>query len=154
MKFLAFDLASSCGWAYHDGKTLTSGVRKFAGSAPEKFRQLNEWLENLYLNEKRPDLVAYEKPHFRGYPATFLLVGFATRVEEFFYRKGVKCVSIHSGTMKKHIAGSGKAEKSEVIKAVKAKFKITKEIGDDEADALSCLAYVMDAQNNERSSLA
>lgn len=141
-RILAFDLASSTGWAYDSASGLQFGEKKFVGHAPEKFVQFNQWLDTF--PEKRIGLIAYEKPHFRGYPATFLLVGFATRVEEFAYRRGIKCVGLHSGTMKLHITGSGRAEKTDVIAAVKKRFKIDKALGDDEADALSCLAYAQD----------
>lgn len=148
-RILALDLSSSTGWAYANdvsdradgGGIVLYGEWKFTGHAAEKFRQFNNKLGELPY---KLDLVVYERPHFRGYPATFLLVGLATRVEEWAYRKGFKCEAVHSATLKKHITGFGKAEKADVIAAVKKRFKIKGELGNDEADALSALAYSID----------
>jgi len=146
MILLALDLGSTCGWATWDSekKCVESGIVSFKlwrGESPGmRFLRFRKWLAET-LDLIRPDIVYVEMPHHRGGYATSLLIGFHTRVEEECARLNIPYSSVHTATLKKFIAGNGRASKDEVREAVVKKFPDIVIIDDNHADALALLLY-------------
>ena len=154
---LAFDPGSKTGWAYRAplpvnpfpwnavGKLLAvnSGAalfeRKRGASAGMRFIDFNKWLREI-MDAVKPDVVVYEMAHHRGGAATEILVGFTTRIQEECERRGIEYLGVHTGTLKKEVLGSGRADKSDSIKFAE-KYLGRKVGGDDESDAVCLLAY-------------
>jgi hypothetical protein len=89
-----------------------------------------------------PHVVVYERPHLRGWAASFSLVGRAAIVEASCSKLGVQAISVHSATIKKYITGSGRATKEDVIKAVKKRGFKPKD--DNAADAIALWLYAQE----------
>ena len=95
------------------------------------------------LKEHLPDLVVYEKPHFRGYDATLSGVGLISLIQLICYETGTQCIGVHTATLKKFATGYGKATKSEMttmanrIEGLDLKVKEN----NDEADAIHLALY-------------
>ena len=153
---LALDPGSKTGWAYHaplpvkpfpwDGGKLvavSSGTalfeRKRGASAGMRFVLFTAWLQQT-LAAVKPDVVVYEMAHHRGGAATEILVGFTTRIQEECERRHIEYLGVHTGTMKKAVLGSGRADKSDSIKFAE-NYLGRKVGGDDESDAVCLLAY-------------
>lgn len=149
---LALDLATLTGWALAevvpgpgtiaDRARLVSSGQVDLGrtlSAGERLRALDDWLETRFRDPLR--LVAWERPHLRG-GGSFLLAGFAAVATLACERHGCAYVDVHTGTVKKHATGSGRASKADVLTAMAARWKVQPR-SDDEADALAVLSWAL-----------
>jgi len=152
---LALDPGSKTGWAYRtplpwDDPLLQNTIivvrsgtelfeRKRGASAGMRFVLFTAWLQKI-LDAVKPDVVVYEMAHHRGGAATEILVGFTTRIQEECERRKIEYLGVHTGTMKKEVLGSGRADKSDSIKFAE-KYLGRKVGGDDESDAVVLLAY-------------
>ena len=85
-------------------------------------------------------LIIYEMPHFRGGPATDVLVGMATRIQEFGALYGIEYTPVHSATLKKFATGSGRASKESMLSRAREEWG-EHVIDDNEADALFLMDY-------------
>ena len=147
MRVLAIDPGTHCGWAAsYDGRT-ESGVEDFSltrGESPGmRFIRFRSWLHEMCASTK-PQLILYEQPHMRGGAATDVLVGMTTRIEEECALRGMEHKAVHSQTLKKATAGTGRADKEAMLKAANVLWadSLGRAVKDDnEADALSLLAY-------------
>lgn len=155
---LALDTATRTGWAIAragaDGwRLVESGVQVFdlrRGESPGlRFMRFRAWLGELRRMAGPFDLVAYELAHHRGGPATVLAVGFTTRVDEWAAENGIEHAAVHSATLKKASAGSGRAEKPLMIAAARTRWNV-QPIDDNHADALCLLAYAIDTYSGAR----
>ncbi len=81
-------------------------------------------------------LIVYEAPHFRGGYATDVLVGMATRIQEFGALYGIEYTSVHSATLKKFATGDGRASKTDMMKFAKSRWPLQNIQDDNQADAL------------------
>lgn len=145
MNLLAIDPGTRLGWASFAHGHVESGVHEFAlgrGDSPGmRFLRFRNWLADM-LTMAKPELVIFERPHMRGGFATDLLVGFVTRIQEACAERGIECQAVHSATLKKSACGSGRADKSMMVKAASERFG--KPVTDDnEADALNLLWLAM-----------
>ena len=146
MNLLAIDPGIKTGWASFAQGHVESGVHEFAlgrGDSPGmRFLRFRNWLADM-LTMTGAQLVIYERPHMRGGFATDLLVGFVTRIQEACAERGIECEAVHSATLKKNACGSGRADKSAMVKVAAVRFgkAIT---SDDEADALNLLWLAME----------
>lgn len=148
MKILAFDCATKTGWAISDGKgkILESGVQDFSKKRGESngilFLRFRKWLENL-IAMTEPDVIAYERAHFRGGAATELCVGLQTRVQEVAEAKKILLLPVTTSQLKKFATGKGNAGKEEMISA--ARVVLNREpIDDNEADAVHIARFTAD----------
>lgn len=143
-RVMTFDLGTHCGWSTLLDGWINSGTQTFdlkRGESPGmRYIRFNAFLEELF-NLIQPEMVAYEMAHHRGGFATELLLGMVTRVQEVCARHEVPYTSVHSATLKKHITGSGRGEKQQVIDAVSKVFGFVPK-DDNEADALAILSWV------------
>lgn len=152
MNILAVDPGSCLGWALKLGRSLESGVEDFSlrrGESPgARFLRFRRWLQDTSALAEAATgegirLIAYEQPHHRGGHATEVAHGFSTRLQEFAAGiDGCDCVSVHSATLKKAATGSGRAGKSEMIQAARARWGV-EPADDNHADALCILAWAI-----------
>lgn len=147
MNILALDLATKSGWAYRKGKEIKSGVESFAikrGDSPGiRFLKFRSWLEKM-VKDVEPEIIIYERPHHRGGSATEVLVGLSTRVQEVAAKNKIEYKAVHTTTLKKFFTGSGRASKKDMIKEAKKRFPEQNIQDDNQADALSVLAFAID----------
>lgn len=141
MKILALDMATKTGWCLYDcpsHQVIESGVQTFDKRRGESnglnFLRFRKWLES-FVAGFRPDLIAYERAHFRGGAATELCVGFQTRAQEVAAGAGIEAAPVATGTLKRFATGAGNASKGEMVKA--AAFVLGRQpLDDNEADAV------------------
>jgi len=139
MKILALDMATKTGWAYmKNGDIIESGVQDFTKGRGETnglmFWRFRKWLAELG-SSMNPDLIAYERAHFRGGPATEIGVGMQTRAQEAAAKLEIPCAPIHTGTLKKFATGKGNAGKEEMSAEAEKCIGRTP-LDDNEADAV------------------
>lgn len=153
MIVLGLDLASHTGYAVIVGGTevRSSGTKTFKGKADKKFSDFSKWIDEL-LSVIVPDIVVYERPHFRGYAATAMGVGLSTLLRKACYEHGFPVIPVHTATLKKFATSYGKANKEQMTKGINTVFKDlkleTKE-NNDEADALWLALYGSKLTNDE-----
>lgn len=144
MAILALDLARRTGWAIRlDSGELDSGTidlgfhpTETIGSRLHRFR---EWLRPRLVGV---DILAAERAHHRGGPATRQAVGMESVLELAGHEHDVELVFVHSSTIKKHATSNGRASKSDMIAAAVAAWP-EQEVGDDnQADALWLLDFI------------
>lgn len=147
MIILALDPSRSTGWALFQNGVTTIGTQRFKRDKTERpgmdFIRFGGWLEEMNKLCVRPvDLIVFEEPHLRGKNATYLLVGFMTKIKEFAAKYHADIDSEHTGTLKKWATGMGNATKDDMVD--EAKRRGFSPQNDDEADAVLLLEYFKD----------
>jgi Holliday junction resolvasome RuvABC endonuclease subunit len=142
MNILSLDCATKTGWSTLINGNIESGMQDFSKRRGESngmlFLRFNQWLRDMVRLSGKFDLVVYEQAHHRGGAATEIGVGLMTRAQEFAAETGAEYTTYHTATIKKRIAGYGKASKEDMM----AWFNRTtgrKPIDDNEADARAIL---------------
>ena len=139
MVVLGLDQATSTGYAVSDesGKILMSGHITVQGTRGEKFVAFRNWLEQMLITVN-PDIIAHERPHFRGDAATELCVGLCAIIAMSGTDHGIPVHSVQSMVLKKWATGNGRAEKADMVKAAQAFTEHTLNVkkDNDEADAI------------------
>lgn len=140
MIILALDIASKTGWAVIDeyGKITRSGTEVFKDKERgAKLSSFMTWLSGM-VSTYNPSCVLVEKPFFRG-AGTRLLMPMVGIAELMAYRSGAAFLEVSNVTIKKYLTGNARAEKDDMIKAIRAKgYNPT---DDNEADALALALY-------------
>ena len=145
MNILALDCATKTGWATSTNGTVTeSGVQDFTKQRGDSngimFLRFRRWLAGM-CDDAAPDVIAYERAHYRGGAATEVCVGLTTRVQEAAAgRAGCECITVPTMTLKKHATGHGNASKGDMIVAAAAILG-REPIDDNEADAVLIAAW-------------
>ena len=147
MKIIGLDCASKTGFAISErGKIIESGVQDFTKKRGESnglmFLRFRKWLKEL-VELTSPDLLAYERAHFRGGAATEICVGLQTRVQEMAVEFNIPCAPVATGTLKKFATGIGNAGKPEMMEA-SIKHLHRNPIDDNEADAVFISLWASD----------
>ena len=151
VRVLALDLGISkahpTGWAWCVGDVVQSGqltlenrTRKTRGRRWEHFR---DWLEAM-VEEVGPDLVAFEMPPvFKGgFKGRLSLLGLVVLIEEVATRWGIEFRPVAPASMKKSVAGSGRASKDEVQVDIEQRYPDQAPfLGADQVDALAVLEW-------------
>ena len=143
MKVIGIDQASHTGFAVLDGSDLTrSGTVVFKGTQGKRLSEFLNWLRSL-IREEVPDLVTYEKPHFRGYAATINGSAMIGLIELVCFESGIPTMAVHSATLKKAASGYGKAKKGVMTKMANLVMglDLTTAENNDEADAIHLAIY-------------
>lgn len=143
MKTLALDLGTKLGYAYewNDIESGTFRLGERGTTDAQKFSALYVWLCDLLKSHAAIKRVVYELPHHRGGAATRQLCGFAAVVQLVCHRLEVGTHAVHTGTIKKHATGSGKASKDEMVEAAEDEWPAIDVRDDNHADALWLLNY-------------
>lgn len=141
---LAIDPALTTGWAHTNA---TGGVYRVPdGHQGKRLAYFADWLDML-LRELPTSRVVYEKQHHRGGASTRLALGWVAEIERLAYAHECDCESVHTGTLKKHATGSGKAKKFEMMEAAMRENPTIEIIDDNHCDALWLLHW---AHANEK----
>lgn len=143
MKVLGIDQATHTGFAVAEPGVLhTSGTKVLRGAVAQRFSEFAAWFGGM-IKTHLPDLVVYEKPHFRGYDATLSGVGLIALIQMICYETGTKCIGVHTATLKKFATGYGKASKTEMTTMANRLEGLSLETkeNNDEADAIHLALY-------------
>jgi Holliday junction resolvasome RuvABC endonuclease subunit len=151
MNILALDLATKTGWSTNiHGRR--SGVIEFPikrGESPGmRFLRCRAWLNEMWrLLDRQIDLIVYEQAHHRGGAATAVCVGLVTEVQAFAAGHEIELMPVHTATLKKFSTGSGRASKTDMIKAAEQRGWNPQD--DNEADSALLLEYALFDLNME-----
>lgn len=144
MNILAIDPGRKCGWALFEDGITESGVMDFSLKRGESqgmvFVRFNAWLKKMVAHHL-PEVIIYEMPHHRGGPATQLLYGMTTRIQERCDLCNVEYTAIHSATLKKYATGKGNAKKNVMLRSAETHWPGRNIQDDNEADALWMMEY-------------
>jgi hypothetical protein len=144
---LALDLGQRTGWAVRnrDG-AIASGVHEFR---PGRFEgggmiwlRFRGWLQELDGTSGGVGVVVFEEVRRHlGTTAAHAFGGYLAHLTAWAEANRIPYQGVPVGTIKRHIAGKGNADKQAVIAAVKVLgFNPT---GDNEADALALLNWAI-----------
>ncbi len=135
---LALDISLNVGWALGTEGNLTFGTRTFQAYSHNPAlcgRHFRRWMME-FVTEHEPTDIIIERPFFRGVNS-WLLSGLAWEVWRVAELRNLPMKDYHATSIKKHVTGSGRAKKPEVMKAIRERgYKIT---NDHEADAVGLL---------------
>ncbi len=140
---LALDCALRTGWCLWDaGKVLEFGTEDFSKRRGESngtvFLRFRHWLKDMIIKNDVTFCI-YEQSHHRGGAATEIGVNLTGRVQECCAELQIEYATIHSATLKKFATGSGKADKTDMLKAAMKQGWMVRT--DDEADACWAAKY-------------
>ena len=139
---LALDLGRKTGWAFGNfgGSVLESGVEIFSLNPEKKFFDFKNWLEKKCLKSDKCIIVTdifYESVCFtKGIKSAHAFGGFLSILQSFCYSNKIRLKKYSVLTIKKHITGSGRASKNQVIDSVTKFYKFSPK-DNNEADALA-----------------
>jgi crossover junction endodeoxyribonuclease RuvC len=144
---LALDLGRTTGWALAapDGG-ITSGTEAFRHDRWQgggiKFLKFKRWLTELKGCAGGLDLIVFEEVRRHlGVDAAHSMGGWLAILTAWCEHHGIAYEGVPVGTIKRHIAGKGNADKAAVIAAVR---KLGFAPADDnEADALALLHWAL-----------
>lgn len=158
---LTLDLSTTTGWALAEPPAVAAwpqsvpgikgpiegvsyGIMSFKSvyaTAGSRFSAFSDWLCNM-LTDQVPGLVVFEAPVIgRGLSASRLAAGMASIVELMCWRREIAHYEVSPQTVKKHFAGSGRAQKRDVIEACRQRGWDPQD--DNAADALALLDYAV-----------
>jgi hypothetical protein len=145
---LALDLGQRTGWALAvpDGG-ITSGTEAFRHDRWQgggiKFLKFKRWLTELKGCAGGLDLIVFEEVRRHlGVDAAHSMGGWLAILTAWCEHHGIAYEGVPVGTIKRHIAGKGNADKAAVIAAVKALGFDPQD--DNEADALALLLWALE----------
>lgn len=105
-RILALDTATTTGWAIGtDGPEQWGTVCFAKGDRAERWWGFHAWLCDM-VDEHQPDLIAIEKPIFRG-SGSVTLAGFLVQAELVAYARELGVVPVNVSTLKKHAGVAG-----------------------------------------------
>jgi crossover junction endodeoxyribonuclease RuvC len=144
---LALDLGHRLGWALRSAEGgIISGVAEFRQDRWQgggmKFLHFRRWLTELKADAGGLDAVLYEQVRSHaGVDASHAYGGWLAILTAWCEHHGIPYEGVPVGTIKRHIAGKGNADKAAVISAVrKLGFN---PVDDNEADALALLNWAI-----------
>jgi Holliday junction resolvasome RuvABC endonuclease subunit len=145
---LTLDIATVTGWAvsqpgrngplYGSHRMVSGTIGDDLGRALAAFR---DWLTDM-LAIHNPDEIWFEAPvptTNRSIATMRLLMAYPAFAEELAYRRNTPIFEAHSGTIRKAVLGSGRAQKPDVLRW--AALRGHSPHDDNAADALLLLAY-------------
>ena len=146
-KILALDLGTQTGWAVcQSGKKIISGTENFKPQRFEgggmRYLRFNHWLDEMNQLSQGIERIYFEEVRRHiGTDAAHAYGGFLAHLSAWCEEQQIPYLGVPVGTIKKHIAGKGNANKQEVIDAVTALGFTPKD--NNEADALALLDLVI-----------
>lgn len=135
---LALDLSvKETGWAIIGPSGRAHGLESFSGaeSNPQVWLHFRGWLGYM-IAAHRPAHIIVEKPVFRGSNSD-VLIGLSVHARSMAYDRGIGVSELAPSTVKKQVAGTGKADKPAMIAAVRAHGWSPE--SDNDADAIALL---------------
>jgi len=124
-KILAIDPGTrEMGVAFLEGeKLIYHGVKAIPeGKSPnEKQKECREIITRL-INDFKPDILVVERSFFANNKTASLLHVFIKEIMAIGNKKGLKVMIYAPSTVRKHIAGNGRASKRELSKVIVSKY--------------------------------
>ena len=120
MKILGIDHGKSTGFGFIDGDKLTSYGRLVieGESIGNKMLEFYNYIYNL-VEIYKPDIIVAEMPnHFRNAKTSRTLIGYYMIIHLIATMKGINIVEAHPTSLKKVVAGDGRANKDDVAKTI------------------------------------
>jgi Holliday junction resolvasome RuvABC endonuclease subunit len=148
MSILALDLGTRTGWALVDrDANVTSGVVEFKQDrwhgGGMRFLRFRAWLDEVYRLAGGFDQLFYEQVRrHAGTDASHLYGGWLAILEVWCEQNSVAYDGVPVGTIKKHAAGRGNADKAAMIAAAVARGFSPAD--DNEADAIALLLWAIE----------
>lgn len=144
-RILALDPGGSCGWAISGPKGAeASGIWQLAPARGEsqgmRYIRLRGHLNAMLAAYPDLGLIVYEQAHQRGGSATEYAIGLVTHVQSWCVDHDVEYAKAHSATVKKWATGRGNADKAEMVRLGRMRFRPVTGT-DDEIDALWILDW-------------
>jgi Holliday junction resolvasome RuvABC endonuclease subunit len=99
---------------------------------------IDKWFDWPHIKPGDKLIVFVENPHWRGFSSSVFLIGLYTRLQEVCALRSIKLCGLHSATIKKTSTGSGKAEKSEVVRWAREYTNNSSLADDNIADSIAC----------------
>jgi crossover junction endodeoxyribonuclease RuvC len=128
-KILAIDPGTrEMGVAFLEGeKLIYHGVKAIPTdkSPNEKLKEGREIIIRL-INDFKPDILVVEKSFFANNRTASLLHAFINEIRAIGSKKGLKVMSYATSTVRKSIAGNGRASKKELSKVIVSKYPTLK----------------------------
>lgn len=120
MKILGIDHGKNTGFGFIDGGKLTSYGRLVIDgeSTGDKMLKFYSYIYDL-VEICKPDIIVAEMPnHLRNAKTSRTLIGYYMIIHLIATMKGINIVEAHPTSLKKVVAGDGRASKEDVAKAI------------------------------------
>jgi len=124
-KILAIDPGTrEIGVAFLEGeKLIYHGVKTIPNnkSPNEKLKECRDIITRL-ISDFKPDILVVERSFFANNKTASLLHVFINEIGVIGNKKGVKVMTYATSTVRKYIAGNGRASKKEISKVIVSKY--------------------------------
>jgi Holliday junction resolvasome RuvABC endonuclease subunit len=151
---LALDLGTSTGWAVRTaGEVILSGTVSFRPSRYDgggmRYLRFRAWLDELAEDAGGLAAIWFEEVRRHiGTDAAHAYGGFLATLTAWAEARGVPYQGVAVGTIKRHAAGKGNANKLAMIAAVRARGFSPAD--DNEADAIAILLWALETRGGVR----
>lgn len=151
---LALDLGTTTGWAMRTcDNRIVSGTASFRPSRYDgggmRYLRFRSWLEQIAIETASLEAVYFEEVRRHvGTDAAHLYGGFLATLTAWCETKRFAYQGVPVGTIKRHIAGKGNADKNTVVAAVRARG--FNPVDDNEADAIAILLWAIETAGGVR----
>ncbi|MFN3946123.1 MAG: crossover junction endodeoxyribonuclease RuvC [Allosphingosinicella sp.] len=151
---LSLDLGTTTGWALrsHDG-LITSGTVSFRSSRYDgggmRYLRLRSWLDQIAANAGGLAAIYFEEVRRHiGTDAAHLHGGFLATLTAWCEQRTIAYQGVPVGTIKRHVAARGNADKAAVMAAIRARGFSPAD--DNEADAIAILLWAIETDGGVR----
>jgi len=150
---LALDLGQMTGWAMRlPEAVIASGTVEFRPGRFEGggmiYLRFRSWLEQVHATNRLRLIVFEDVRRHVGTSASHVYGGFLAILTSWCEHRGVPYQGVPVGTVKRHIAGKGNADKAAVIAAVRTRGY--RPADDNEADAIAILLWAIETEGGVR----
>lgn len=151
---LALDLGTTTGYAIRAcDNRIVSGTASFRPSRYDgggiRYLRFRNWLEQIAAETTGLEAIFFEEVRRHvGTDAAHLFGGFLATLTAWCETKAVAYQGVPVGTIKRHIAGKGNADKDAVMAAVRARGFAPAD--DNEADAVAILLWAIETAGGVR----
>ena len=138
MNALGLDLGSKTGYAILQDEKIECGTKKLRTSTPgSRFCDFYCWMTGL-ISTINPQIIFFERVYsHNGTEAAHVYGAFMYILISMCEVRGIRCVGLSVCAIKKHLSGSGRASKSDMIAAARALGYAP--VDDNAADAIGVL---------------
>jgi hypothetical protein len=151
---LALDLGTTTGWAMRlsDG-AVVSGTTSFRPSRYDgggmRYLRFRGWLDRLASDAGVFAAIYFEEVRRHiGTDAAHLYGGFLATLTAWCEQRSIAYQGVPVGTVKRHVAAKGNADKAAVMAAIRARGFAPAD--DNEADAIAILLWAMETNGGVR----
>lgn len=151
---LALDLGTTTGWAIRTADSqITSGTVSFRPSRYEgggiRYLRFRGWIDRIAADAGGLQAVFFEEIRRHvGTDAAHLYGGFLATLTAWCEQRAVAYQGVPVGTIKRHVAAKGNADKAAVMAAIRQRGFSPAD--DNEADALAILMWAIETEGGVR----